>query len=488
MKKIVVYLSVAALLFGAIMLISSTGKKEPRPPEKSAEKPAEKTAEKPSAPQKIIVALDTEISTMELDAFKSDAAYVLDSNTQERPIDYVLKPGPNDTWNSGSDFEGMLVDSWEFSADGKVLTFHIRKGVTFYNGNPVDAKAFKHSYDRHISLTHGITRPMMDMALGAVATGSAVDQVKIVDDYTVELQMTDINKNILNFLATTVVPIIDPAFTAEHATADDPWATEYWKNNTIGTGPYRLAKFTPGVEWELEPYEGYWNKKAVKNAGIIVKVVPSAETRQLLLKAGDVDVVWGIPFKDMKELEKDPNINVVQFASRSQNFMIMNNAIPPFDNVKVRQAVSYAIPYKDLINRALYGYASPLKSPFPSTMPGSDYSFWPYGDGRNYDKAKELLAEAGFPDGFQTELFVHMGKQDDLDAATLIQSALANVGIDVKLSVVSSGPFFDSLFGRKAPMIIHYIYAYVNDPYYYSFYCIVSEGVANFANYKKFQS
>ena len=99
-----------------------------------------------AGPKKIVVALDTEIDTMELDAFKSDAAYVLDSNTQERPIDYVLKPGPQNTWDTGDDFEGVLSGSWEFSEDGKTLTFHIRKGITFYNGNPVDAKAFKHSY------------------------------------------------------------------------------------------------------------------------------------------------------------------------------------------------------------------------------------------------------------------------------------------------------------------------------------------------------
>jgi len=434
--------------------------------------------------EKIIVALDTEIDTMELDAFKSDAAYVLDSNTQERPIDYVLKPGPKDTWVSGDEFKGVLAESWEFSEDGKTLIFRIRKGVSFYNGNPVDARAFKHSYERHISLAKGITKPMMDMALGAVPEGSTIDQIEVVDDYTVKLHMVRPNRNILNFLATTVVPIIDPAVTAKHATSEDPWATEYWKTGTIGTGPYELANFKPGVEWELKPYDGYWDKKAVRNSGILVKVIPSAETRLMLLKGGDVDVVWGLPFKDMKGLEGDPNINVIPFASRSQNFVIMNNAIPPFDNVKVRQAVCHAIPYRDLTEKALYGYARPLRSPFPSTMPGADFSYWTYGEGKNYEKAKELLAEAGHPNGFETELFVHMGKQDDLDSATLIQAALANVGIKVKLNVVASGPFFDALFGRKAPMVIHYIYTYVNDPFYYSYYCIASDGVANFANYK----
>lgn len=432
---------------------------------------------------KIIIALDTEIDTMELDAFKSDAAYTLDANTQESPVDFELIPGPEGTWQSSDKFIGRLVTSWDISEDGLSITFNIREGVTFYTGNPVNAEAFKHSYERHISLVGGVTRPMMDMALGAIAEGSSVEQIEVVDEYTIRLHLVEPNPSILDYLGTKVVPIIDPAITEQHATEDDPWATEYWKSNTVGTGPYKLSRHEPGVEWELTPYEGYWNREAVKNDGIIVKVVPSAETRLMLLKGGEVDVVWGLPFKDMKDLEEDPDINVVRFPSRSQNFMIMNNTIPPFDNVKVRQAVSYAVPYNDLIEKALYGYASELKSPFPLSMPGADFGFWPYGDGGNYEKAKELLAEAGYEDGFSTDLYVHMGKQDDLDSAMLIQSALAKVGIEVNINNVSSAAFFDALFGGTAPMIVHYIYTYVNDPFYYSYYCLASDGVANFARY-----
>jgi peptide/nickel transport system substrate-binding protein len=441
----------------------------------------EQPTEAAAPSQRIVVAMDTEIDTMELDAFKSDAAYVLDANVQERPIDYQWEQGPLGSFFSTGEYEGLLAESWEVSDDGMTLTFHIRPGITFYNGDPVDAQAFAHSYERHISLTGGITRPMMDMALGAVPEGSSVDQVEVVDDSTIRLHLTRPNPAILNFLLTTVVPIIDPAVTAANATADDPWATAYWRTGTIGTGPYELTRFEPGVEWELEPYEGYWRPEVVKNDGILVKVVPSADSRLLLLKGGDVDVVWGIPLRDMKDLEEDPNFKVITFPSRSQNFVILNHTIPPFDNVLVRQAVAYAVPYKDLIEKALYGYAKPLQSPFPASMEGSDFSYWPYGDGKDYEKARELLAEAGYGDGFQTELYVLAGKQADLDTAILIQDSLAQVGIDVKLVSVSSGSFFDALYNRKVPMILHYIYTYVNDPYYYSYYCLASDGVANFA-------
>ncbi len=489
-KRMIVLLLVIPFLLAGCQKASTPTEEAAAPP---AVEPTSAVSEPTSAPEptevpaaplpKIVIALETDIDTMELDAFKSDAAYELDANTQERPIDYVWEGDSGGNWFSTNDFEGSLVESWEISDDGMSLTFNIRKGVTFNNGNPVDANAFKHSYERHISLAGGVTKPMMDMALGAVPEGATIDQIEVVDDYTVALSLTRPNPNMLSFLATISVPIIDPAVTAEYATEEDPWATEYWKTGTIGTGPYRLARFEPGVEWELEPYEGYWNPDAIKNGGILVKVIPSAETRLLLLKAGDIDVVWGLPLKDMDDLVADPDINVVNFASRSQNFMVLNNAIPPFDNVKVRQAISYAIPYKDLIEKTLYGYASPLQSPFPLSMPGATFDHWPYGDGRNYEKARELLAEAGYPDGFETELNVLVGKQADQDSAILIQDALAQIGIDVKLNVLGAGPYFDALYGRTAPMVITYIYSFVNDPYYYAYYVLDSEGAANFANY-----
>jgi len=450
---------------------------EPEPDEEVEPEP------KPPEEEKIIVALDTEIDTMELDAFKSDAAYILDANTQETPLDYEWVSGPKDTFESGDEYIERLVESWEVSDDYQTVTFNIREGVTFHTGNPVNADAFKHSYERHLSLAGGVTAPMMSMALGAIEEGASVDQLEVVDNYTIRLHLNEPNPEVLDYLSTKVVPIIDPAITEEYATEDDPWAQEYWATNTVGTGPYELVEHEPGEKWELAPYENYWNKEAIKNDGVLVQVIPDADTRLMLLQAGEIDLVWGLPFREMRNLEDDPNVNVVAFPSRSQDFMIMNNTIPPFDDPKVRKAVSYAVPYKELIEKSLYGYGNELQSPFVETMPGADYGYWPFGDGSNYEKAEELLVEAGYEDGFETELYVHSGVQADEDTALLIQDALKNIGIDININVVSSAAFFEALQGGTAPLIIHYIYPYVNDPFYFAYYCLHSDGVANFSRY-----
>lgn len=433
--------------------------------------------------QRIVVALDTELDNLELFSFKSDAAYVLDANTQERPIDYKLVSGLHGSWRSGNGFEGKLAEHWELSPDGLRLTFHIRPGVTFHNGNPVNAQAFKHSYDRHICLAGGSSKTVMDLALGSVE-GASPDQVEVVDDYTVRLHLAKPSPLLLELLTTTVVPIIDPLLTEAHATREDPWAREYWKTATIGTGPYKLGRIDPGVQWEMVPYENYWDKKALKNGGIVFKVVPSAQARLEMLRRGEVDVVWGVPFGELKELDEDPGFKVISFVDRGQNFMVINHAIKPFEDLKVRQAVLYSLPYCELIERASWGYAKPLQSPFPGGMPTADFSYWLYGEGKNYQKARELLAEVGHGEGFDTELYVHEGKQADMDSALLIRDALAEVGIRVRVVEAPSDVFFDALSNRRVPLIIHYFYPFVNDPFLYANYTMKSDGVANFWNYK----
>jgi peptide/nickel transport system substrate-binding protein len=369
------------------------------------------------------------------------------------------------------------------SDDGSILTLHIRQGVTFYNGNPVDAKAFKHSFDRHISLRGGHPKAAMDMALGAIPEGCYTHQVEVVDTYTIRLHLMRPDPLTLTLLATPLLPIIDPALTLAHATPEDPWAREYWKTATMGTGPYRPGNAQPGVQWELEPYEGYWNKQAIRNEGIVFKVVPSAETRLQLLKRGQVDIVAGIPFRDLAELARDPSFKVVDFPPRAQNFMVINHGICPLNDVKVRRAILYALPYRDLLG-VNCGFARPLRGPLTAGMPTADHSLWPYGEGANFAEANRLLRQAGLPQGFDIELVVHEGKQADLDSAHVIQAALEEVGIRTQLSVLPSSLFFDRLARRNAPLIIHYWYPFVYDPFYFAYYQLRADADANFWNYK----
>jgi peptide/nickel transport system substrate-binding protein len=433
--------------------------------------------------KKITVALDTEVDTLQLSSFKSDAAYVLDANTQEGALDYKFQPFTGESPCSSQMCEGKLAESWDLSPDGLTLTLRIRKGVTFVNGNPLIAGAVKRIFERYLTPLGGHSRPVMNMALGTIDQEARPDQIEVVGDHTLRLHALQRNPLLLNLLTTALVPIVDFGMAPAHAAGDDPWKSPTWMMVTSGTGPYRLGGVQPGAQWELEPAPNYWHNGAVKNGGIVVRVVQSAEARLDMLKRGELDVIWGVPFKALRALEDARDFRVISAPSRAQNYMVMNHSMPPFDKVEVRRAILHALPYRRLVEEANCGYASPLRGLFPSCMPTSDFSLWPYGEGGDLDRARELLANAGYPHGFDSELVVHEGKPADLDSALLIKQALSQLNINLSLRVEPSGRFFDVLVNRRSPLVIHYFYAYVNDPFYCAYFSLRSDAMSNFGNY-----
>src|SRR5205809_7558723 len=189
--------------------------------------------------------------------------------------------------------------------------------------------------------------------------------------------------------------INNPEESKDRATKDDPWAAEWLKRNIAGIGPYRLAKNEPGVEIVLEATPGYWRPEPYFQR-VVLKFVPNEADRVLLLKKKAIDMVVGRPGlspKNVKSLEGEPGLKVFQVPDTTCHWLCMNGSKPPFDNVKVRQAVNYAIPIQAIIPNVLYGYGTQMKSPLPNLTPGYDETLSPY----KYDiaKAKSLMSEAG---------------------------------------------------------------------------------------------
>ena len=187
---------------------------------------------------------------------------------------------------------------------------------------------------------------------------SKADEVVVKDKYTLELQPDQAAALLVPMLAFQVFGAMDPATTEANATAEDEWAFDWYRKNANPSGPYLLTEWKPGVEYVFEPNPNYWQgADFFKNSKVIVKVVPSPEDRELLLKKGDIDLALGLPFKDVAALKADPNVQVKAIEYTRLFYLGMNNKITPFDNVKVRQAISYGIPYKTIIDKVLYGYA-----------------------------------------------------------------------------------------------------------------------------------
>jgi len=434
----------------------------------------------PATKAKIVCALQNDVDTLETTVFKGDAASIADIHVYERPIDYVLEPGPHDSLVATFDYQGVLAESYTVSADGKTITLRVRPGVEFSNGNPCDAEALYHTFMRNIK-GGGVRSNHMAMLFGDMVNGARPEWVEKVDDYTIVLHLAQPNPMAEKWLTIQTMSILDPRVTQSLATEDDPWADEGYKTVAIGTGPYTFENWVTNVQWELVPNPKYRNASQVKNGGVLVKNIPSAEDRLLLLAAGDLDWVWGLPARSLAELRENPDINVLDFPSISTNYMGMDNSKPPFDDIGVRQAICYALNYEELVEKAMYGFAQPLTSPVPNGMDTHADDLWPYT--HDPDKAKALLREAGYPDGFDTSMAVKLAFQDDVDSASWVQAQLAEVGINVEIELMADAEYFQRLYEKTTPMFIGWLYSWINDPFYQLYFLYHSTSVINWYSY-----
>ncbi len=425
----------------------------------------------------IVVALDSDIDHIELMEFRSDAGYHATANMYEPLILQKLVPGAEEGVLDGINEYGPGLAEVTFSEDGLVATVKIRPGAKFYNGDPITAHAFRHTFDRAMIAPRSYI-PLLVQFMGF----DSPEDVVVVDDYTMELHLDRPSPLFLPLLAFQVFGAMNPETTEAHATDEDPWAFDWYRENANPSGPYVITKWEPGVEYVFEPNPNYWQgPDYFQNSKVIAKVVPSPEDRELLLRQGDIDLALGLPFKDVDVLKADSNVKVYTIEYTRLFYLGMNNKIPPFDNQKVRQAISYAIPYDAIIREALYGYAQKATSPIPRGMPSHTDEFWQYDT--DLDKTKALLAEAGFPDGFDVELAVRLSIPWDVDAAVWIQSSLAEVGVNVTINKMADGDFFGKLNNHALPFFIHDWYSWGNDPAFQLNFLLKCGAFTNYADY-----
>jgi peptide/nickel transport system substrate-binding protein len=417
---------------------------------------------------KMVVGLDTDIDDLDPMDFKSDAAYEVVIQTYEMPVDNVTRPGPNGTLEATSELQGILASSFTTSADGTTYTFKVRPNVKFTNGNPVTARAFEYSYQRAL-LGPGYASLVMGML-----TVTDPSQLRAVDDSTFEIRLAKPNPMATKLLPLTVLDVMDPTVSGQQATADDKWANKYYTTNLVGTGPYvKGSTWQAGSQYLLEPNARYWNPAKVKNAGVLMKYIPSSDDRLLLLERGDLDVAFGLPAKSLDQLRSSKSVKLWTFPSRNTNYMVLNSHIKPFDDVRVRQAIAYALPYDTLIKDVLYGFGKPLKSIVAAGMPTSDETGWPYAT--DLQKAKSLLSDAGLASGFRSSLGVSVSRAEDSDTAVWIQSELAKIGIQLDVQKLSDADYRAKQASDQLPMFIDYWYSWANDPFYQMFWILQSK-------------
>ena len=355
--------------------------------------------------------------------------------------------------------KGELAESWTVSPDGKTITFHLRKNVVFASGNKLTADDVRYTMERGLKVPGGV-----GWLFGVIGVTS-IDQVTVVDDHTVKFTIPAPNALFLPSLALEVMSIVDSKELKKHATADDPYAHNWLKTNVASTGAYDLEAFKPGEEVVLKANANYW-QGAPKTSRVVYKIVPSEATRILLLKNNNVDIALFIsPEQVLKQLIDKPGIKVVSIPTPGTEYLALNTStsIEALKDVRVRQALAYATPYKELIDNVMYGYASEASSPVPTAtkwhIDASPYKYDP-------EKAKALLKEAGFGDGLKLVLSYRLDNPVEEAVAVYLKDAYAKVGIDLQIDKVAASRFDKMRSTREYQMALIYWTPYVNDPIY----------------------
>ncbi len=350
--------------------------------------------------------------------------------TRHAVIPSPMAPGHYE-W-SRVEVEPNLAESIDISEDGTVYTFKIREGLSFPSGNPLSAKDFHYSWERGLAHPGSIT----DFELG-VAEISDMAQVQLLDDYTLQVTLPRPNPRILRVFSLSVMSAVDSALLESQATEEDPWADEYARSNPAGYGPYVLVERDVGTRMVFEPNPGWWDPSSAGRSRIIYQVVPEEAQRLLLVQQGAIDLAYAMSARTAQRAGDD--VQVLDFPTFAQRYLGLNQTKEPYNDLRVRQALAWAIDYDRIIAEVYFGSSQRLLGPFPTGHEGWVDS-WPYS--QDIEKAKELLAEAGYPDGFEAEMLVY-GDLPEIEASTvLIQSDLAQAGIDLGVRTVTGAEFF----------------------------------------------
>jgi peptide/nickel transport system substrate-binding protein len=393
-------------------------------------------------------------------------SYSVAWNCYDRLITYGKKRGPDG--NMMYDFaklEPELASSWKMDADGMGVTFTLRKDAKFHDGTPVTAKDVKWSYDRALGMG-GF--PTFQMKAGSLEEPS---QFKAVDDHTFYVKFIRKDKLSLPDMAVPVASIYNSTLAKKNATEKDPWAAEWLKTNEAGGGAYKVASWKPGQEIVYERFDEWKSGPLPKIKRIIQRDVPSAGNRRALIQRGDIDITYSLPPKDFADFMADKGkLKVVSMPIENALFYLgMNTARAPFNNVKVRQAVAWVLPYDKMFENAFYKRG--IRMDGGSNTPKAPVWPQPHGYKTDIAKAKALMAESGVG-AIETQLSFDLGSATIAEpAAILVQEALAQIGIKLSINKIPGATWRAALLKKDMPMMINRFGGWLNYPEYFFFWC-----------------
>ena len=337
----------------------------------------------------------------------------------------------------------MLAESYEANEDATEYTLHLRQGISFTDGTPFNAEAAKANLDRWGDENLGLKRTTL--------LCNVIDNTEIVDDYTVKVHLQEPFGAFIATLAHPACVLMSPEVITQ--------GNEACAENPVGTGQYTFVEWVAGDHATVELNKDWWGYDpeicggtalAEPDAGfksITFKPVAENATRVAMLQAGDADFIWPVPTESMATMAEDSNLYVGAEEGIVVRYLFMNNQKAPYNDVRVRQAMNYAInkdAYIAVVKNGLSSVATSIMGPATQHYKANDP--YPY----DPEKAKELLAEAGYPDGFETTL-ICASTTANLKQAEFLQQQLAQVGIKMNINSLESAVVNDTVENVSGP-------------------------------------
>jgi len=376
---------------------------------------------------------------------------------------------------AAGDLMPRYFESWEAHEDGLTYTIKVRPGVLFDDGTEVTAETVRFMTERNLNTPGGANWLLRNIAF-------IQEPPEVLDKYTLRFTSSEASPMVMEHFYMTSSGIIDPKVIQENATEDDPWAMEYFSRNVDNaSGPFRLVSRIPDQEVVFEARENYSFEPQAYDR-IIWKIIPSNAERVQLLKAGVIDVAIALGTEDFAALEGAEGVTVQRFPSKNLAYMGMGNLLAPFDDKTVRQAVSYAVDYDDILNNVYKGEAQRLYGPI---APGSYSSLGDsIGYRRDLAKAQELLDGSSY-DGSPVVLSIDAAKGEHELIAVRIQSHLADIGMDVEIEKLASPVYAERKVGEnRMQMFIDEGLPWIDDPNYTLSVFLLSGVFGNYTQYE----
>jgi peptide/nickel transport system substrate-binding protein len=397
-------------------------------------------------------------------------------NSYETLMGYRLRsiPGGIRIWDS-SRAVGAVLSGMRASKDGKTWTLTVRPGVRFADGSSVTAETIKYMFERNFGVK-GSGGAFMYQFMGKIPAVAAVTQT---GPMTLQVKTQLPNPLLPRIFALSNSVAFDEKVLQQNGGADQ-YASKWVAKNTAGAGAYQLQAWTPGSRIVLAANPNYWRgAPAIKS--VAMQIVPSAANRMLLLRRGTVDIAERLSAQEIKSLRGAPGVKIVSVPSTNTTQLIMNAKVAPFNDVRVRRAVSHAVPYADIIRTVYSGRARGSTGPVPVGFPLRSAKGYPY-TRQDLARSRRLLAAAG-KSRLTVPLAISSGNADHEAVAVLIRNALAQVGINASIQKLTPAVFAERLGKRQLGFFLNDSLWWVDDPSYALTLGYTCNAFFNYGNY-----